>query len=137
MADLRSAELPPVESVDAATRSMLLIDGIVLDAATLEPIAKFTVTPGSLSTDDQGKATIRWRDNLKREMNDGRLLWPRTSGFSVMRFRVTAQGYRPATTQRIWRGGPHTRMKVRLQPVDTETNPSTRTEVSADTESQQ
>ncbi|QDV83259.1 hypothetical protein [Planctomycetes bacterium TBK1r] len=111
-------ELPPVESVDAATRSMWLIDGVVVDSVSSQPISDFTVTPGSLSTDETGRSTVRWRDNLKREMTAGRLRWPRTSGFSVMRFRVTADGYRPAVTQRIWRGGPHTQIKVRLVPVD-------------------
>ncbi|QDV42882.1 hypothetical protein Enr13x_27330 [Stieleria neptunia] len=111
-------ELPPIESVDAATRSMWLIDGVVVDSVSSEPIPDFTVTPGSLSTDDAGRSTVRWRDNLKREMIAGRLRWPRTSGFSVMRFQVTADGYRPAVTQRIWRGGPHTQIKVRLVPVD-------------------
>ncbi|PAY19803.1 hypothetical protein CKO51_09360 [Rhodopirellula sp. SM50] len=111
-------ELPPIESVDAATRSMWLIDGVVVDSVSSQPIPDFTVTPGSLSTDDTGRSTVRWRDNLKREMTAGRLRWPRTSGFSVMRFRVTAQGYRPAVTQRIWRGGPHTQIKVRLVPID-------------------
>ena len=111
-------ELVPLESVDAMTRSMWLIDGTVMDAKTGQPVANFVVTPGSLSKDDAGKSTIRWRDNLKRPMKAGRLRWPRTSGFSVMRFRVTADGYKPLVTQRIWRGGPHTRILVRLQPVE-------------------
>ncbi|WP_182870822.1 hypothetical protein [Stieleria mannarensis] len=110
-------DLPPIESVDAATRAMWLIDGGVIDSVTSEPIGDFIVTPGSLSVDDSGRSTVRWRDNLKREMKAGRLRWPRTSGFSVMRFRVTADGYRPAVTQRIWRGGPHTQIMVRLVPV--------------------
>jgi len=107
----------PLESVDAATRSMWLIDGVVVDQLSSLPLKNFTVTPGTLSTDEQGRTTIRWRDNLKREMKDGRLRWPRTSGFSVMRFRVTADGHSPAITQRVWRGGPHTRIKVRLRPT--------------------
>jgi hypothetical protein len=109
---------PPMvdlDSIDAATRAMWLIDGSVVDAATGESIPNFTVTPGSLSTDDEGKTTVRWRDNLSRDMADGRFQWPRTSGFSLMRFRVTAEGYRPAITHRIWRGGPHTRIHVRLR----------------------
>lgn len=109
-------DLPSVETVDAEVRSMWLIDGVVFDAETSKPIAEFTVTPGSLSTDDEGKSTIRWRANLKRDMKAGRLRWPRTSGFSVMRFKITAPGYVPAVTQRIWRGGPHTRIKIRLKP---------------------
>lgn len=118
-------QLVPVESVDAATRSMWLIDGTVIDADTSEKIKKFTVTPGSLSTDESGKSTIRWRSNLKREMTDGRLRWPRTSGFSVMRFQVTADSYVPITTQRIWRGGPHTRIVVRMkQTKEISTSPS-------------
>lgn len=112
-----SIQLTPIESVDAATRSMWLIDGIVVDAETSRPITDFAVTPATISTDDRGRTKLRWRDNLKRQMNSGRLRWPRTSGFSVMRFRVTAPGYRPAITQRIWRGGPHTQIKVRLKPA--------------------
>ena len=109
--------LPAVESVDAKTRSMWLIDGRVFDSKTNQPLKQFTVTPGSLSTDDSGRTTVRWRDNLKREMTDGLLRWPRTSGFSVMRFRITAKGYRAAVSQRIWRGGPHTQMVVPLSAV--------------------
>ncbi|MCS7470387.1 hypothetical protein NZK35_27370 [Stieleria sp. ICT_E10.1] len=118
MVGAAAEDLAPIESVDAATRSMWLIDGVVVDSVSSKPIPNFTVTPGSLSTDDTGRSTVRWRDNLKREMTAGRLRWPRTSGFSVMRFQVTADGYRPAVTQRIWRGGPHTQIKVRLVPVD-------------------
>ncbi|MCA9136935.1 MAG: hypothetical protein KDB00_09250 [Planctomycetales bacterium] len=116
-------ELAPVESVDAATRSMWLIDGIVIDADTSKKIDRFTVTPGSLSTDDAGKSMVRWRDNLKREMTEGRLRWPRTSGFSVMRFRVSADSYIPVTTQRIWRGGPHTRVIIRMKQIKEDSNP--------------
>lgn len=107
-----------LESIDAATRSMWLISGTVVDADSNKPVKAFTVTPGSLSTDDQGKTAVRWRDNLKREMSNGKLLWPRTSGFSLMRFRITAPGYQPAVTHRIWRGGPHTRMLVRIKPEE-------------------
>ena len=113
-----SPDLVPIETVDAATRSMWLIDGTVVDAKSLQPLKEFLVTPGSLSTGQQDRTTLRWRDNLKREMKDGRFRWPRTSGFSVMRFRVTAEGYQPAITHRIWRGGPHTRIQVRLKRVD-------------------
>jgi hypothetical protein len=112
------SETVPLESVDAATRSMWLMDGVVLDATSLRPLKDFSVTPGTLSTDQHQRTSLRWRENLKREMKDGRLRWPRTSGFSVMRFRVTADGYNPAVTQRIWRGGPHTRIQVRMKPID-------------------
>lgn len=112
------AETVPLESVDATTRSMWLIDGVVLDATSLQPLKDFSVTPGTLSTDQRQRTSLRWRDNLKREMKDGRLRWPRTSGFSVMRFRVTAEGYNPAVTQRIWRGGPHTRIQVRMKRIN-------------------
>ena len=111
-------DLAPIESVDAATRSMWLIDGMVVDAKSLQPLKEFLVTPGSLSTGQQDGTTLRWRGNLKRDMKDGRFRWPRTSGFSVMRFRVTAEGYQPAITHRIWRGGPHTRIQVRLKRVE-------------------
>lgn len=112
-------ESPAVDlnAVDAATRAMWLIDGTVVNAETREPIDAFLVTPGTTSTDDDGKTAIRWRDNLKRPMTEGRLQWPRTSGFSVMRFRITAPGYQPAVTHRIWRGGPHTRILVKLVPL--------------------
>ena len=109
--------LPPLQTVDAATRSMWLIDGLVIDKQTGRRINRFVVTPGSLSADENGKSAVRWRDNLKREMKAGRLRWPRTSGFSVMRFRVTAEGYRPAMTQKVWRGGPHIRIRVVMAPV--------------------
>jgi hypothetical protein len=114
---------PPIESVDAATRSMWLIDGTVVDSETDRPIRRFAVTPGTLSTDERGRTTIRWRDNLKREMIQGRLRWPRTSGFSVMRFRITADGYNPAISQRVWRGGPHTRIKVHLKRMAGDASP--------------
>ncbi|MCO8120436.1 hypothetical protein NHH03_01710 [Stieleria sp. TO1_6] len=104
----------PIESVDATTRATWLIDGMVIDAQTEQPIQSFVVTPGSLSVDDQGRSSVRWRANLNREMKQGMLQWPRTSGFSVMRFRITADGYLPVVTQQIHRGGPHTRMKLKL-----------------------
>jgi hypothetical protein len=107
---------PPVESIDAATRAMWLIDGRVVDARSGQPIESFTVTPGTLSQDDQGRTTIRWRENLERDMEAGRLRWPRTSGFSVMRFRIRADGYHPALTPTIRRGGPHLRLNARLRP---------------------
>ncbi|MCC9600396.1 hypothetical protein LOC67_07475 [Stieleria sp. JC731] len=113
--------LPPLESVDSASRAKWLMEGPVVDSETGRPIAAFTVIPGSISTDDDGKATIRWRDNLKREMGDGLLQWPRTSGFSVMRFKIVAEGYRPAISHIVRRGGPHTRTRVKLvkaEPID-------------------
>ena len=112
--DARCERPAPVESVDGATRTRWLIDGLVVDAISKEPIKSFVVTPGTMSTDDRGRAVVRWRDNLKREMSDGVLQWPRTSGFSEMRFRVTARGYRPLVTHPMRRGGPHTRIKVSM-----------------------
>ncbi|KAA5547142.1 hypothetical protein FYK55_01630 [Roseiconus nitratireducens] len=108
------ASLPPVASVDAETRAKWLIDGTVVDAETGAAIESFRITPGTLSSDEDGKIRIRWRDNLERVMSAGRLQWPRTSGFSVMRFRISADGYRPAVSHQISRGGPHVRMRVRL-----------------------
>jgi len=108
----------PLEAVDAETRAMWLIDGQVVDASDGMPIESFTVTPGTLSIEPDGKTTVRFRDNLHREMTAGRLRWPRTSGFAVMRFRVSADGYRPLVTPRIHRGGPHVRIRVQLQAED-------------------
>lgn len=106
--------LPRVESVDAATRTRWLINGTVVDRQTKQPVKAFSVTPGTTSIDATGKTTIRWRENLKREMTNGAFQWPRTSGFSVMRFRVTASGYDSAVTHKINRGGPHIRLRVQL-----------------------
>lgn len=114
--DSSASESPPsLQDIDASTRAKWLIDGAVVDTVTGKAIKQFIVTPGTTSLDDAtGQTTIRWRDNLKRSMSDGRLQWPRTSGFSVMRFRIDADGYRPIITHEIWRGGPYTRIKVRM-----------------------
>jgi len=104
----------PLRSVDAETRTRWLVDGRVVDAASGKPIPVFTVTPGSLSTDERGRTELRLRENLAKDMRDGTLRWPRTSGFAEMRFRISAEGYRPVVTQRIRRGGPHIRMRIRL-----------------------
>lgn len=111
-------ELPPVESVDAATRTRWLVDGGITDAVTGKPVQDVIVTPGTLAVGPEGRTVIRWRDQLKLKMKPGVFQWPRTSGFSVMRFRITAPGYRPVITQKIRRGGPHIRMKVRLEAAD-------------------
>lgn len=112
--------LPPVETVDAATRTRWLVDGVIVDAMTGQPVKEAIVTPGTLSVSSEGRTTIRWRDQLKLEMKPGSFQWPRTSGFSIMRFRVTAPGYHPAITQKIRRGGPHIRMKVKLRSIVTD-----------------
>ena len=109
--------LPPVESAEASTRARWMMDGAVVDAKSGKPIQKFEVTPGTDSIDpESGKVRVRWRDNLKKQMSGGALRWPRTSGFSVMRFRITAAGYQPLVTQMMRRGGPHIRIRVKLQP---------------------
>ncbi|OYP28383.1 hypothetical protein [Rhodopirellula sp. MGV] len=126
----QSPALPAVENIDAASRAKWLMEGPVVDSESGLPIAAFTVIPGSISTDDDGKATIRWRDNLKREMKDGLLQWPRTSGFSVMRFRIVAEGYQPAVSPIIRRGGPHLRLKMKLAKV-AETEASDQSAVSS------
>ncbi len=107
--------LPPVDQSDAETRTKWLIDGTVLESESGEPISRFTVTPGTISIDAEGRSVIRWRDNLARTMNEGRLQWPRTSGFALMRFKVSADGYQDLTTQKIERGGPHIRLRVHLR----------------------
>lgn len=118
----------PFEGVDNATRAKWLLDGNVIDAKTGKPIERFLVTPGTRTIDDQGETQIRWRENLAKKMSDGLLRWPRTSGFSEMRFKVTADGYRPLVTHSVRRGGPHTRVRIRLMPVNLETNPTLRDE---------
>ena len=110
-------DLPAVERVDAASRAKWLLEGSVTDRQTGQPVGEFTLVPGSISTDETGRSVIRWRENLKREMANGVLQWPRTSGFSVMRFQVTADGYQPAVTHIIRRGGPHTRLRLQLIPL--------------------
>lgn len=112
---------PGLRSVPASTRAMWLIDGSVVDAETGKAVEQFIVTPGTIGSDEDGRTKIRWRENLQRKMKDGELRWPRTSGFSVMRFRVSAKGYHPVTTHRIWRGGPYTRMRVALKPKANQT----------------
>jgi hypothetical protein len=112
-----------VEDTDAETRAMWLIRGEVVNAVDDEPIESFVAVPGTMSNDADGKSVIRWRENLQREMRDGKFLWPRTSGFSLMRFRVRAKGFFPAITPQLQRGGPHTRMKIRMVPVPNELPP--------------
>lgn len=102
------------KTVDGAKRMKWLIDGSVVDSKSEQPLAEFIVTPGTLSVDDAGRTTVRWRDNLKIVMREGRFQWPRTSGFSEMRFRVSAKGYRALVTPAMRRGGPYTRIRVRL-----------------------
>ena len=109
-----SSSVVPLEKVDAATRSRWLLDGTVVDAESGKPIREFVVTPASLSTDDNGKTILRWRDNLNRTMRGGVLKWPRTSGFSVMRFKITAAGYRTLVTPTMPRGGPYVRIRIKL-----------------------
>ncbi|MEL6106804.1 MAG: hypothetical protein AAFU85_12225 [Planctomycetota bacterium] len=106
--------LPELNGTDGATRMKWLIDGMVVDSRTGQPLTEFQVTPGTLSIGEDGKTIVRWRDNLKIVMREGRFRWPRTSGFSEMRFRVTSKGYRPLVTPAMRRGGPYARVRVRL-----------------------
>lgn len=115
--DESDEQLAPVEAVDSLTRSMWLIQGTVEDAVTGKAIPQVTMIPGSLSRNENGKTVIRWRENLKRNMRD-QLRWPRTSGYSVMRFQLVADGYQPIITQRVYRGGPHIRLRVKMLPLE-------------------
>ena len=113
-------DLAPVEQTNAATRTKWMIVGRAVDATTGKPLPSFSVVPGTDSIDDEtGKTVVRWRENLKRDMKAGQLQWPRTSGFSVMRFRISAPGYRPLVTQMMRRGGPHVRLRMKLRPEKT------------------
>ncbi|MEM0926607.1 MAG: hypothetical protein AAGJ83_11260 [Planctomycetota bacterium] len=118
---MAAAQFP---EIDNTTRAMWLLDGEVIDRKTGKRIGDFVVTPGSLSTNDRGQTRVRWRENLARTMKNGQLRWPRTSGFSEMRFRVTAEGYLPFITHRIRRGGPYTRLRLRVDPVSGQTPPT-------------
>lgn len=106
--------LPSLDRTAGSVRMKWLVDGMVVDSKTGAPLPEFRVTPGTFSVGEDGKTVVRWRDNLKITMRDGRFRWPRTSGFSEMRFRVTAKGYRPVVTPAMRRGGPYTRVRVRL-----------------------
>ncbi|MEO1529703.1 MAG: hypothetical protein AAFX06_30160 [Planctomycetota bacterium] len=103
-----------LREVDGGTRMKWLIDGTVVDSKTGKPIEEFIATPGTFSVDDSGRSVVRWRDNLKISMRGGEFKWPRTSGFSEMRFRISANGYRPVVTPAMRRGGPYTRIRVTL-----------------------
>ena len=103
------------EPTDEARRSFL-IDGQVVDADTGEPIESFRVVPGTPYRDaGNGAAVAVWQPHMIREMTDGVFQWPRTRGYKEMRFRVEADGYRPATTLWLGVGGPYMRLKVHLR----------------------
>ncbi len=95
----------------------LLIDGQVLDATSGKPVEVFRVIPGvryNRSPGVRGNIAV-WQPHMIREMKDGAFQWPRTRGYDEMRFRIEADGYRPATTTWLGKGGPHLRMKVHLR----------------------
>lgn len=105
------------ETQTAAARR-LLIDGEVLNADTGEPVETFRVIPGvryNRAPGVRGNLAV-WQPHMIREMTDGEFHWPRTRGYDEMRFRIEADGYRPATTTWLGKGGPHLRMKVHLRP---------------------
>ena len=110
--DTRADEKKP-----AAARR-LLIDGEVLDAVTGEHVKSFRVIPGvryNRAPGVRGNLAV-WQPHMIREMTDGNFQWPRTRGYDEMRFRIEADGYRPATTTWLGKGGPHLRMKVHMRP---------------------
>ena len=95
-----------------------MIDGWVVDATSGKPISSFQVTPGTdQQLTDAAGISVRWRDNLTKAMQGGAFKWPRTSGFSQMRFRVTAPGYHPAITHMMQRSGPYVRLCIRPKPL--------------------
>ena len=97
-------------------RRMYLIDGHVVDTETGEPIESFRVLPGTPYRAAEGDAPIAaWQPRMIQEMKEGVLRWPRTRGYKQMRFRVEADGYRPATTNWLGVGGPYMRLKVHLR----------------------
>jgi hypothetical protein len=97
-------------------RRAYLIDGQVIDAETGDPIESFRVVPGTPYRGTGGGAAIAvWQPHMIREMTDGVFRWPRTRGYKEMRFRVEADGYRPATTLWLGVGGPYMRLKVHLR----------------------
>ena len=106
----------PLAALSATGR--LLINGQVLNAETTEPIKTFRVIPGVRYNGRRGsRSSIAvWQPHMIREMTDGKFEWPRTRGYDEMRFRIEADGYRPATTTWLGKGGPHLRMKVHLRP---------------------
>lgn len=104
------------DALDQARRKFL-IDGQVVDADTGEPIDSFRVLPGTPYRGAEKNAMVAvWQPHMIREMTDGVFQWPRTRGYKEMRFRVEADGYRPATTNWLGVGGPYMRFRVHLQP---------------------
>ena len=98
----------------------LLINGEVVNAETGEKVETFRVIPGvryNQKPGVRGNVAV-WQPHMIREMTDGEFHWPRTRGYDEMRFRIEADGYRPATTTWLGKGGPHLRMKVHLRPDD-------------------
>ncbi|MGB7343718.1 MAG: carboxypeptidase-like regulatory domain-containing protein [Pirellulaceae bacterium] len=96
----------------------LLIDGEVLNADTNEPVENFRVIPGvryNRLPGSRGNVAV-WQPHMIREMTGGVFQWPRTRGYDEMRFRVEADGFRPATTTWLGKGGPHLRMKIHMRP---------------------
>ncbi len=102
------------EDVSADAKRMYLVDGQVVDADSGDPIKSFRVLPGTPYRGD-GNAVAVWQPHMIREMTDGVFRWPRTRGYKEMRFRVEADGFRPATTNWLGVGGPYMRLKVHLR----------------------
>ncbi len=102
------------DALDQAKRQFL-IDGKVVDADSGQPIESFRVLPGTpfRGVDNDSPVAV-WQPHMIREMSDGVFQWPRTRGYKEMRFRVEADGYRPATTNWLGVGGPYMRLKVHL-----------------------
>ena len=96
----------------------LLIDGAIIDSETGDAVRTFRVLPGvRYNRGRAGRESVTvWQPHMIREMQNGKFEWPRTRGFDEMRFRIEADGYRPATTTWLGKGGPHLRMKVHMRP---------------------
>lgn len=108
--------LCPVAADDLDAQRKYLVNGEVVDADTGEPIKTFRVLPGTPYRGDQTDAAVAvWQPHMIREMTDGVFQWPRTRGYKEMRFRVEADGYRPATTNWLGVGGPYMHLKVHLR----------------------
>ena len=112
---LWSVSTAPGEDVAIEAKRMFLVDGQVVDADTGDEIKSFRVLPGTPYRGREGVAAVAvWQPHMIREMADGVFQWPCTRGYKEMRFRVEADGYRPATTNWLGVGGPYMRLKVHL-----------------------
>lgn len=85
----------------------VLVQGIVVDAATGAPLESFRVLPGvpyGRRPGGQDPACATWQPHLIRQCADGAFDWPRERTYPLFLLRIEADGYVPVTSDWVAKG---------------------------------